>query len=292
MRKLMFSLFIRTYRSLQDKRLGKLPLVRRIVDVLYNNFKPPGNITLLELQDYKMFVNPQDMAIPRQLITYGHYEKYETELFKKFVKEGYIVVDIGAHIGHYTLIAAGLVGKKGHVFSFEPFPDSYDLLVKNLEINGYPNVTPVQKAISNKIGLIKLFLNMDDTGSHTICGSSNAKANINMQTTTLDDFFKDKESRINLLKMDVEGAEMLVLEGMEELLKNNQNLTIFTEFSPDMLKRADCSPGAYLNQLVKYGFKLFYINEKEKKLEPVDAAKALQIGLEEKLINFLCLKEK
>lgn len=291
MRKLMFSVFIKAYRGLQGKELDKLPLVRRTVNFLYHHLKPKGNIALIEVQGHKMYVDPRDMAIPRQLITYGHYEKYATELFKKLVKRGDVIVDIGAHIGHYTLIAADLVGEDGKVFAFEPAPDNYAFLVKNVEVNGYNNVTTVQKAVSNKGGTTKLLLNPHDTGQHAIYNGHDDRNSLVIETVTLDDFFKDKENRIDIIKMDVEGAEMLVLQGMSEILKRNNDLKIFTEFSPTMLRRAGSSPEEYLKQLMSYGFKLFYINEKSETLEPIDIDKAMQIGAEEKWTNLLCLRE-
>jgi len=287
----MFSVFIKAYRGLQGKELGKLPLVRRTVNFLFHHLKPKGNIALIEVQGHKMYVDPRDMAIPRQLITYGHYEKYEAELFKKLVKRGDVVVDIGAHIGHYTLIAADLVGEDGKVFAFEPAPDNYAFLVKNVEVNGYNNVTTVQKAVSNKGGTTKLLLNPHDTGQHAIYNGYDDRNSLVIETVTLDDFFKDKENRIDIIKMDVEGAEMLVLQGMSEILKRNNDLKIFTEFSPTMLRRAGSSPEEYLKQLMSSGFKLFYINEKSETLEPIDIDKAMQIGAEQKWTNLLCLRE-
>ena len=69
-----------------------------------------------------------------------------TALVKRIVRNGDIVVDIGAHIGYYTLIFARLVGPKGKVFAFEPEPNNFNLLIKNIKINGYKNIIPVQKA--------------------------------------------------------------------------------------------------------------------------------------------------
>jgi zona occludens toxin (predicted ATPase) len=107
----------------------------------------------------------------------------------------------------------------------------------------------------------------------------------------LDDFFKDKENRIDIIKMDVEGAEMLVLQGMRGILNRKDDLKIFTEFYSIMLRRAGSSPEDYLKQLMSYGFKLFYINEKSKTLESIDIDRAMQIDTEEKWTNFLCLRE-
>ena len=89
----------------------------------------------------------------------GVNEKYETELFKKMVQDGMVVVDIGANIGYYTLIAAKLVGNKGIVYAFEPEPSNYELLCQNIAINGYTNVVPIEKAVSKTSGKTKLYVN-------------------------------------------------------------------------------------------------------------------------------------
>ena len=68
------------------------------------------------------------------------------------------VVDIGANYGSYTLIASKLVGNDGRVYAFEPEPGNYDILVKNIEMNGYTNVTPIRKAVSNKQGKVRLYV--------------------------------------------------------------------------------------------------------------------------------------
>lgn len=287
----MFSAFIKVYRCLRGKGLGKLPSVRRADDFLYNQLKPRGDIALVEAQGYKMYFNPRDMGLPRMLFMYGHYEKYATELFRKLVKWRDVFVDVGANLGHYTLIAADLVGENGKVFAFEPAPDNYALLVKSVEVNGYKNVTTVPKAVSNRVGMTRLVLDPHESGQHRLDNGADHGDSVSIEAVTLDDFFKDKEKRVDVIKMDVEGAEMLVLEGMSEILKRNDNLTIFTEFSPTMLRRVGSSPEEYLKQFIGYSFELFHINEKEEKLDPVDLDKAMRIGTEEKWTDFLCLKE-
>ena len=86
------------------------------------------------------------------------HEQFETEVFKKEIEKGDTVLDLGSHIGYYTLIAAELVGEKGKVFAFEPEPTNFVLLKKNIKINNYQNVIPVQKAVSNKNGKGRLYL--------------------------------------------------------------------------------------------------------------------------------------
>ena len=289
MRTLIFSIFVKVYQYLCGTGLGKLPLAGWANDFLYNRLKPRGDVALVEAQGYKMCYNPRDMGLPRMLLMYGYYEKYSTELFRRIIKRGDVFLDIGANLGHYTLIAANLVGENGKVYAFEPAPSNYDLLVKSMKVNGYENIVAIPKAVSNMSGMTRLVLNPHESGIYHL-DSLDSDDSVIIEAITLDVFFKDKEKRVNIIKMDVEGAEMLALEGMSEILKSNDNLTIFTEFSPVMIRRAGSSPEEFLKQFVGYGFELFHINESEERLDPVDMDRAMQIGIEEKWANFLCLK--
>ena len=292
MRGIGFAVFIRIYRYLVGKGLGRLPLVGRTVDALYQSLGPQGDAALIEAQGHKMYFDPGDLALPRMLVMYGHYERHATDLFRKLVKPGNIVVDIGAHIGHYSLVAAEIVGKNGRVFSFEPSPDNHAFLIRNIAANGYDNVEAIPKAVSDRTGVTKFFLNLDDTGQHSLSRGEGHGHSLEIETITLDEFLADRDYLINVVKMDVEGAEMRVLQGMRETIARADDLTIFTEFSPPMITRAGSSPSGFLQQLTDYGFHLFHICEKKQSLERIDIARGMQIGAEGKWVNLLCLKDR
>ena len=157
-------------------------LTERLAGKGWGGFKPIGAIYgylrrilmpkqdfLLDIQGHKMFVHGQHSKGDCDELPFTNsYEKEQTILFRKLVDEGMNVVDIGANIGYYTLLAAELVGEKGKVFAFEPEPSNYDLLLRNVEINGYKNVTVVRKAVSNETGESSLFLSQKGFGN-TVC---------------------------------------------------------------------------------------------------------------------------
>lgn len=204
-----------------------------------------------------------------------------------------VIVDIGAHIGYYTLIAANLIGKDGKVFAFEPAPDNFALLKKNVELNSYENVVLAQKAVSNKDEITKLFLRPDNTGDHRIYDSGDDRDFVTVETVTLDEFFKNKESVINIIKMDCQGAEMAILQGMSKILKQNNKLKIITEFWPAGLKGFGFSGKEFLEEFMRYGFRFYNINEQEEKIELIDIDRLMQmcdILTGEKNTNLLCLK--
>jgi len=255
-------------------------LYSKIFNNLYERFISKG-IVMINVQGNKMYVDTVIGGMPFTILTDGVMEKYSTELFKKIVKKGMIVVDIGANIGYYTLIAAGLVGENGIVYAFEPELTSYKLLCKNIEINGYTNVVPVQKAVSNKDGKDKLLVNKTN-----LLASSFSKKNallfiendikkkdiyaIEVNTTTLDGFFnKIGNKKIDFMKIDVEGAEGRVIEGAKNILRNN-DLKIIMEFRPRTLRNLGTDPMELIEKFYKYGFKkIEFINERKQELEPI-----------------------
>jgi len=276
MRKLVFSIFKKARKSLTGKGLGRLPLVSRVNWFLYQHLKPKG-YTLVEVQGNKMYVDTGDTGLVPSLLMGDPFEKCEVNLFKKLVSTGKVVIDIGAHIGYYTLIAANLVGDKGKVFAFEPAPENFALLVKNIEVNGYKNVIPVQKAVSNKTGTTNLFLFEQNKGQHKIFETSGYWKSIVVKSITLDDYFSEQQDSIDVIKMDIEGAEMLALLGMDKIIKRAPGLKIFTEFRPTELRACGSSPQEFLSKFTEYGFKLHFINERQQLVEPVDIDRLMEM---------------
>ncbi len=130
--------------------LNKIPFINYSYHLLIRYaFADINGQFLVTMNGHKMYISDDFLGF--YLI--GEYEPETTDLFVSLLHEGDVVVDIGAHIGYYTLLAARTVGKDGKVFAFEPDPDNYALLVKNVEMNGYNNVTAVQKQYPIKLTL-------------------------------------------------------------------------------------------------------------------------------------------
>lgn len=230
----------------------------------------------MEVQGSKMYVNvfDSDPSMRRTFRTYAlkrTHEEATTALFCKVVKKGDVVVDLGANIGYFTLLAARLVGKEGKVYAFEPEPRNYNYLLKNIQLNGYGNVVAVQKAVADKPGLVKLFICPYDTGHHTIQQyggikeyrpelAGDKKEFVEIETVRLDDFFEEIATPINVIKMDVEGAEMLALSGMEQIIRENENLAMFVEFFPLLIREMGQSPEEFTRRILEdFHFTLFVV---------------------------------
>jgi FkbM family methyltransferase len=156
-------------------------------------------IAFTRVKGHNMGIYLTNNEISNTLFIYGFYEENETEMFEKIIKAGDTVLDISANIGYYTLIFAKLVGKNGRVFAFEPEPTNFALLKRNVRMNSYNNVVLEQKAVSNKTGKVKLYIS-ENPGLHRIYNSYDGRKFIEVEAICLDDYFKNYDKNIDLLK--------------------------------------------------------------------------------------------
>lgn len=270
-KKFALRVFVMLVKPLWGKGFGNFPPIRAIYRYLYRVLVIEPD-TILTVHGSKMFVLPSNYDFLSQKLLFGEgHEKFETQVFRKLITEGMTIVDIGANIGYYTLLAAKLVGDRGKVYAFEPEPKNYSTLVRNIEVNGYKNVVPVQKAVFTKSGKLSLHLG-EYSGAHSLYNVYPSSIGIlEVDAVNLDEFLGDKATRVNIVKMDVEGAEMAVLSGMGKLIQNNRDLKIFTEFYPPGLQSSGYSARECYDRLLASGFRSIYlINECEQKLQPAD----------------------
>jgi FkbM family methyltransferase len=238
-----------------------------------------------------MLLDPQDSL---RLSLDGVYEPFETRLFAERVNAGDTVLDIGANIGYYTLIAAKLVGRNGRVHAFEPDPGNFDLLEQNVRLNAYWNVALVNKAVSNTNGEARLYLADGNWGWHRIYETPDAKGHIPTELVALDSFFGAEDLGGDLvIKLDIEGAEVGAVQGMSHLIQRHRHVTLFTEFLPLGLEQFGSSDREYFDLLRSLGFAIHHINNRTEQLEPLDTIDPILGHLEqEKLTNLLCVRER
>ncbi|MGR9000027.1 MAG: FkbM family methyltransferase [Gammaproteobacteria bacterium] len=243
-----------------------------------------------EVQGHKMLLDNQDSL---NLSVNGVYEPFETELVKKHVAKGDIVLDVGSNIGYYALIFAQLVGESGKVIAFEPEPDLFSLLKRNVMINGYDNVTLVNKAVTNTNGKTRLYLDQFSNVDHRIFGAAEKRKSIEVETIRLDDYWGSDNYEIKLVKMDIQGAEYAALQGMEQILLNDKHLILITEYWPQGLKMFGTEPEVYLNLLQENRFVFYEIDEKNRRTKNTTPDELLQTysPSEGNQTNLLCIKD-
>jgi FkbM family methyltransferase len=164
----------------------------------------------------KMILSYDDNGLSKQLYIHKTREPGTTKIIKEIVKPNMIILEIGANIGYYALMEAQLMNDKGIVYALEPFKKSYDLLNKNIELNKYKSIQSYNIACSNKNSKEKLFFS-----NHYNTCNMNVDKGLGydlIDTITVDDFLKDKKTP-NIVRMDIEGYEYFVIDGMKDTLK-------------------------------------------------------------------------
>ncbi len=180
-----------------------------------------------------------DMCISDESVYEYTLKEYEPDVVRHVasaIKSGDIVVDIGANIGYYTLVAARSVGEGGRVYAFEPDPGNFHMLTENVKANSFTNVVAIQKAVSATTGATQLLQKKASTHSLFDHRLAPTKRSIPIETVALDDFLSTlsltDQQRVSLVKIDAEGAEPLVLEGLANFIKRKSTLTIVCELIP------------------------------------------------------------
>jgi FkbM family methyltransferase len=214
----------------------------------------------------KLILSKKGLALT--ISHYGTYEELEAKIMEEKIKVGSIVVDVGANIGLHTLNMARIVGNTGRVFAFEPDPSNFEILGENVKINNYQNIILEEKAVGDKHGRVTLYQS-DNPGNHRLFPQTKqTKGEVEVELTSLDKYFIDSNlaEKISFIKIDVEGLEFSVLNGMKNILKNNKKIKILFEFVPENIMEVGFAPIGVLNLLTSIGFKLYCIDERAKKL--------------------------
>lgn len=239
-------------------------------------------------------VDGSRMRLPAKYVewyTVRGYEVQTFELFKRCLKPGDTVVDAGAHVGSYALTAARLVGPSGAVFAFEPGPENYRILVENVRLNGYANVAARNAAVGAKTE--KRSFNIADSSdsnsfyAHPLAG---LKSTHEVDCVAIDDALAGR--RVDVVKIDVEGAEPEVLQGMEKTIRANPGIVLFVEFNPCCLRLGGHDPRAMLKLLEDWGFSMTLYNERAGTAQAYGSG--CEIPLDDALFhaNLHCVRER
>ena len=205
----------------------------RIVNSFSRWLRHPGDSETVTCgTGYAMRLDLEDM-VQESIFFFGFYERPLATYFLSLLSEGMVFVDIGAHVGQYTLLASKKVGPTGHVHSFEPHPRNFEALSHNVRLNGFTNISLHNAALADSATECQLFVNVEDVGSknkgtHSLRRQKGwqRSATIPISTVRLDDVLGDL-TRLDALKLDVEGAELLVLRGAEQLLARFKPIIAF-----------------------------------------------------------------
>ncbi|MDB4349668.1 FkbM family methyltransferase [Omnitrophica bacterium] len=192
--------------------------IRRIVT-------PRGHVVRRVNDSYKMYLDISDTGISQALYLYGTREKDQVYIVQNVLKRGMKVLDIGANIGYYVLLEAGIIGDSGRIYAFEPHLDNVNILKKNIELNGFSDrIELSQRGISDKDGTMEFFVS-PKSNLHTLNPSffkptktARFNGSIKIDVVDIKRVLREK-SPIDFVRMDVEGHEVEVLGGLCEALE-------------------------------------------------------------------------
>jgi FkbM family methyltransferase len=204
----------------------------------------------------RLLVHPLDNGVAKPLYTGQVYEEDETTFLSQALRPGMVFVDIGANVGYFTTLASVLVGETGIVLAVEPDPRNYELLKLNVERNHLQNVVSLNCALGSFPGTATLFRSSWNFGDHRLISDhANDQETVPVQVHTLDHILHSRQiPRVNLIKIDVQGFELKVQEGMASTLDAASPPTVLTELWPYGLARAGGSAQQYFKEYTRRGY--------------------------------------
>jgi FkbM family methyltransferase len=163
----------------------------------------------------------------------GMFEREQTAAFCSTVKIGGVVFDVGANVGYYALLSSTLVGESGRVVAFEPVVRNIHYLHRHVKLNRLRNVTILPTACSDATGATLFSAGRNSAEGHLTQGSEDILSNP-VVTVSVDDFVSATRLSPNVLKIDVEGAEHLVLKGASATLEHAKPAVFLSTHSDDL----------------------------------------------------------
>lgn len=255
----------------------------RPLHVAVHRIVTQGVIPLLE-RVYGLQTMPDDPFWFRLELLIGRHERETVRQLEGILRSGMVVLDVGAHVGYYARLCSQHVGSPGRVFAFEPHPRTFAVLQQNLA--GLGNVMAVQAAVAETEGSAELYdyLMMSASGSlhYDPALIDLQKAHIQVsdvapriardfpvetftvRTLAIDTFLQQQGvQQIDLVKMDIEGAEIGALRGMRQTIQQSPRLTLIMEYNPQALKAFDFQPQDALAEVMSLGFRQMSMIERD-----------------------------
>lgn len=180
-------------------------------------------------------------------------DQRERALLRQLIQPGMTVVDVGANIGIYTRFFSGLAGVSGRVHAFEPAPSNFNRLQENAR--SLANVSLNHAAVGDRSGTIRLFVSDELNVDHRTFDSGDDRKGIDVPVVSLDDYFSAGQ-RVDLIKIDVQGYELCVLQGAKRVLAENRDIKLLMEFWPYGLVKAAVAPIQVIELIISLGFEI------------------------------------
>ena len=215
----------------------------------------PQTLQVAQLPEFRIYVAADDLDVGRDVLA-DNYEKDVAAVFRRVLRPGMAVVDVGANIGYFTMLSASLVGAAGRVLAVEPNPRNARMLEASRRLNGFDQVTVAQVAAGRETAILVLHAaHSNGTTSQPAADLDALLAAETVPALRLDDLMP-AGTPIGLMKLDVEGAEYNALLGARGILERDRPILI-TEFSPGMMSGISGITGAeYLRWIVAQHYRI------------------------------------
>jgi FkbM family methyltransferase len=218
----------------------------------------------VEYRGCRLLVPGRDPTIVPGVLN-GTYERHEMDFYERTVRPGMTVLDVGAHVGLYSVIGARRVGPTGRVFSFEPVPATIEFLRQNVERSGAGNVTIVPKAVGSTASRVRINWSPDRLGASSAARSG--ERHIDVDVVSLDEFCSAENVAPDFVKIDVEGGELDVLAGMRQVLSGRP--VVLMEMNIPLLEELHRNPDEYLRTVLARFGSVRFIDETTGGLRPL-----------------------
>jgi len=210
---------------------------------------------------HKIAVFPRDPGISKELALYKVHEPLATKLLMETLKPGMNAVDIGGNIGYYAMLEARLVGPAGKVIAIEPMPENSEQLCNNITNNGYQNILVHKVAIGDRDGTALMYITQKSNW-HSLYPPASSKGEMKVPVSTLDSLLMPYElASVDLVRMDLEGYEVVVIEGMKRTLEK-YGPRLLVELHPLLV--GPSSIEKYLHTLENMGYAIEWMIEQER----------------------------
>ena len=204
---------------------------------------------------FRIHVRPSDIAVGEAVAHGGLHEPNVTAVFERRLRPGMRVIDIGANVGWFTMLAASRVGPEGEVIAVEPDRDNAALLEASRRVNGFDNVRLLPVAAGRVSGAVAIFRAYSNAATAPLDTVDPLQTAI-VPAIRLDDVIDGDKGPIGLIKADVEGAEPIALGGLERVLRRDRPV-IICEFAPGMMPGVSGVDGvSYAEWLGSLGYRL------------------------------------
>lgn len=230
----------------------------------------------------KLMVDTRDAAIAPWLVLDSLWEAHVTGWLQRTLRPGQLFVDVGANVGYFTVLGGQLVGPHGRVVAVEAHPHLAELLRRNVILNGlHGHVTTWHRAAWSSAGDVKLHVRRSFAGNSSVGAIGDEALDrlgdteeiVEVPAVPVDDLLEGLPP-VDVLKVDVEGAEVHVVGGLTRTLARSPDVVVMVEWAPAQIESVGDTPAALVDALEGHGFRFRLI---ERDLAPIERAELLEL---------------